>query len=117
MQLIARNGSHDGCSSLEDVIARYRRLDRIVEEVRTTGRLAIRPGGHRDGIAVMVGRRGQIIFANAGTHRLSIARHFRAPCEVNVCVVHAGAVASGAWRDQLGVSQALGRTAAAQKPN
>lgn len=118
MQMIARTGGHDGCSSLEDVVARYARLDRIVAEVRQTGRLAIRPGaGDRDGIAVMVGRRGQIIFANAGTHRLAIARHFRVPCEANVCVVHAEAVASGAWRERVRASQELGATLAAPKPH
>ncbi len=71
----------DGCLTLEDLKARYDRLDALFETVKARGKLdsaherltcsrAIEP----DGVMVHVGRNGEAIFGTAGHHRLAMSQ-------------------------------------------
>jgi hypothetical protein len=79
LDYIARHGPLDRCSSLEDVIERYRQLDGIFEQVRSEGRLRtvleVDPDGFRErgGILVHLGPGRSFVFGGAGCHRLAMA--------------------------------------------
>ncbi|MBM9593844.1 hypothetical protein [Roseitranquillus sediminis] len=94
-------------STRDDVVARYARLDPLVERMRAGGCFDPPPGGlarYRgvDGVMVAVGRGGELIFAHSGAHRLSLAKCFGLPrIPVNVCAVHGEALRSGAWKRLL----------------
>lgn len=107
MGLIERSGRpRDGCSTLDDVVARYERLDAMFEDARARGRLAAKnelPGlSFREfgGVIVHVDRGGSPLFGRKGNHRFAIARilgHDRMPAQVGV--VHVGALPG--WRVRI----------------
>ncbi|HEU5149617.1 MAG TPA: hypothetical protein VFU19_03925 [Iamia sp.] len=76
----ARGRAVDGCQDRSDIVARYRRLDRIFQQVEGDRRLMAHceraPGAFRevDGIYMHFDRRGRPIFGLGGCHRLAIAR-------------------------------------------
>jgi hypothetical protein len=78
--LVERNGVQDDCRSREDVLSRYQALDGLYEVVRRDQRLRPRSEvvvkGYRElgGILIHVGRDGEAIFGNSGSHRLAIAQ-------------------------------------------
>lgn len=75
-----KNGSFDGCKSLEDVVRRYNRLDQLFEEVKRTRVLKtqkqLNPSNKSEqgGIYVHIGRNNMLIFGGGGVHRLAIAQ-------------------------------------------
>lgn len=96
----------DNCSSLDDLAERYRRLDRMFEQLRTDRRLRTRrelPGrSFRElgGIYIHVDRSGKPLFGGGGFHRFAAAQILgftRAPAQVGV--VHSAALPG--WRSAL----------------
>lgn len=75
-----KNRPADGCQSLEDIIARYNRLDQLFEEVKRTGAFKtqkqLNPSAENEqgGIYVHIGRDNKLIFGGGGFHRLAIAQ-------------------------------------------
>jgi hypothetical protein len=71
--------SASGCTTREEILERYARLDAIFEEVRRAGALSSvqrRAGLFRretDGVQIHLGRGGEPIFGETGTHRLAMA--------------------------------------------
>lgn len=102
-QIEASGGSYDGCSTLDDIVRRYERLDIVFEQVRREGRLrtrrevssrAFRESG---GIVVHVGRGGTALWGRDGSHRLAMAMVLKLrtlPAQVGA--VHADAL--DCWR-------------------
>lgn len=112
---IERRGTLDGCATPEDVQARYAVLERIARDCESGLGLAtqqqIKATAFREdgGIAVVVDRRGGVVFAGAGNHRLFIAQYFaldRIP--VCVCAVHPACVRNGTWAELVARSRLLG---------
>jgi hypothetical protein len=68
-----------GCRTREDVLRRYRLLDRIFAEVHAAGGFSDQARREMlfrrdpDGIQIHVGPKGQLIFGAHGTHRLAMA--------------------------------------------
>lgn len=78
-QISRRGGRYDGCESLEDVIARYRRLDTIFTRVQEEGQLRSSsslgaPFRETGGVLIHFDRHGTPIFSGRGAHRLAMAR-------------------------------------------
>ena len=104
MRLIAERGRPvDRCSTLEDVIARYERLDAIYDEVLREGRLKPRAelshGAFRErkGILIHVSRHSTPIFGGSSNNRFAMALALGLPAmPAQLGVVHAQAVRS--WR-------------------
>ncbi|MDI7924613.1 hypothetical protein [Ferirhizobium litorale] len=105
MDIIAKRGGKqaDGCRTLDDVIARYDRLDKIFETVQSERRLRsvkeIDPKaiGEAGGIYIHIDRSGRPVFGLGGAHRLAIARILKLdsfPAQIGV--VHPGGVRK--WR-------------------
>jgi hypothetical protein len=93
----------DGCATLEDVEARYRRLDETFERCRREGRLLRReelpgrPFRENYGVVVHISRDGEPLFSWHGCHRLAIARILELPeMPAQVGVVHPDALPT--WR-------------------
>lgn len=104
MRCIAeRGGRYDGCTTYNDVVRRYERLDAIYEQVRAEQQLRCsselsRSFGESHGILVHFDRCGKPIFGNRGIHRFAIARVLQlSSIPVVVGVVHPKALAAG-WR-------------------
>jgi hypothetical protein len=79
MRRITSGGPLDGCSTLDDVKARYDKLDALFETVRREGRLRTREelGRRRrekGGVYVHIGRNNRPVFGAGGCHRLAIAQ-------------------------------------------
>jgi len=88
------------CATRADILRRYERLDIIFEEVRRTG--ALRSMQRRkglfqresDGVQIHLGRGGEPIFGETGTHRLAIALVLGLPCiPASLGFVHESALA------------------------
>jgi len=79
MSLINRYGSYDGCSSREEVIDRYRKLDKLYERTKALGRLKSKEELDEDsfreegGILMHIGPSGELFFGGNGNHRMAIA--------------------------------------------
>ncbi len=79
MSLINRYGSYDGCSSREEVIDRYRKLDKLYERTKVLGRLKSKEELDEDsfreegGILMHIGPKGELFFGGNGNHRMAIA--------------------------------------------
>jgi hypothetical protein len=114
LEIIAIKGHADGCRTLSDLDRRYHQLDAIALEVELHHRLKsqreISPSAFREkgGINVAIGRNGDIIKLEGGTHRLAIVKHFCLPA-VPVCVrlVHEDFVRTGGFRDLLSAPKTL----------
>jgi hypothetical protein len=81
LRLIAERGRPvDGCSTLDDIVARYARLDEIFDQVRRENRLRtrgqVKPTCFRErkGVYVHVGRGNQPIFGGGSNNRFAMAR-------------------------------------------
>ncbi len=80
MRRIARDGIFDGCTTLDDVRARYAGIDAMYDEIARSRRLQPmheRPDafrGEHGGIYVHVDRHGAPLLAGNGNHRLAIAQ-------------------------------------------
>lgn len=105
---IEKYGKFDGCANRGDVIERFRTLDKIIKDCRSGNGLLpqsrVNPSANRErgGIAVAIGRNGDVISASAGLHRLSIAQFFDLD-EIPVClsVVHPAALRNRKWEKHL----------------
>lgn len=78
-QIEKRGGRYDGCSTIDDVVNRYRRLDVIYDQIRKDGRL--RSSGEfgwrfreTGGVVIHFDRNARPIASGRGAHRLAIAR-------------------------------------------
>jgi len=97
-RVIARNPGADGCRTEADIIKRYQRLDKLIEEIRLGGEIR---ADWRDGIFVGVSDVGEIVLCRAGFHRLMLARAMGLPyINAHVGFVHRDAVVSGLY-DEL----------------
>ena len=92
----------DGCRTVEDVDARYARLDELFRQAREEGRLRTcwelddSCRGERRGIRVHLDRHGRFLFAGNGTHRLAIARILDLPVvPVGLMTAHPDAIRDG----------------------
>ncbi len=103
-ELIQKHRVHDDCKTMEDVLQRYERLDRVIFDIRSIGFLRmskIQKGVFREsgGVYVHIGRNGEYIFGLGGCHRLAIAQALeleRIPVQVGV--VHKEAITNGHWK-------------------
>lgn len=104
--LMEKYGELDGCRTLQDVEARYQRLDSLIAALRDGESFKTREelGGLREfgGIYIHVGRSGELIFGGGGCHRLAIAQALELRCvPAQVGVVHAEALQNGEFRKLL----------------
>ena len=106
LRRIHRFGVADGCTTLDEVIGRYERLDRVFAVVARERRLRprdeVRPGAFREsgGVYVHFSRDGRPLFGVGGFHRLAMGLALdleRIPVQVGV--VHRAGV--GRWRERL----------------
>jgi len=102
MRLITERGRPvDRCATLEDVIARYERLDEIFDQVRREGRLRTRaelsPNAFRErtGILIHISRHNTPIFGRSSHNRFAMALALDLPViPAQIGVVHKEAVRS-----------------------
>jgi len=79
MGLIEERGAYDGCSKLDDVVGRYRRIDTMFDQMRADGRLrtrrelSSRAFRERGGVPVHIGADLESVFSGNGQHRLAAA--------------------------------------------
>ena len=122
MRAVAKGKRPDGCTSREDVVARYEALDRVFEEVQRRGRLLTRaelPEYFRrehGGILIHIGRDGTLLRASGGMHRFAIAKILDLPeMPAQLGAVHREAVRRNLLpplrRSVLMRQQGAGRTA------
>ena len=110
-----RPGWNHGCSTLEEILERAARLEAMIDELRTTGRMRSRAEleplafRERGGVEVCVGRDGTIIKASNGDHRLAFAQALDlAAIPVCLVAVHPEALRNGAWQRVAAESDRLG---------
>lgn len=100
--MIAERGQFDSCRTMDDIIARYEKIDALYSEIRKNGfrdNTLWRFGTPRlpEGVYIHVDRHGEPIFGAIGNHRVGIARALgltRIPAQLGV--VHPGALDSNA---------------------
>lgn len=81
LDMIGREGVFDGMRTLDDVKARYKRLDEIYEQVkkerrlRNASELGVARGRNREGhgITIHLDRTGKPVFGESGCHRMAMA--------------------------------------------
>lgn len=104
MERVQKQGKADGCRTYEDVVERFRRLDRLIDDMRATRRL--KPPreiyGPEDrwesGIVIHIARDGEPIFGRRGHHRLAIAQLLElSDIPATVGIVHVKAVRDGTF--------------------
>ncbi|WP_375260019.1 hypothetical protein [Citreimonas sp.] len=103
VEQIGRGLAPDGCRSREDVLARYRRLDRIFEETRARGRLLDMdelPDFHyrraHGATLVHIARDGTCLRSGGGAHRFAIAHILDLPeMPAQLGVIHPEALKAG----------------------
>jgi hypothetical protein len=76
---IAKHGVSDGCTTLDEVRARYNRLDHLFEDAAKNGRFRTRAElgkgrSERGGVMMHINRDGLPLATGQGTHRFAIAR-------------------------------------------
>lgn len=96
---IGVRGSKDGCTTLEEVIRRYRQLDMIYEQVKRERRIRTRseiePRAFREagGIYIHINRDNRTVFGDGGCHRLALAQVLEIPeIPAQLGVVHPNAL-------------------------
>ncbi|MFD0980807.1 hypothetical protein [Tropicimonas aquimaris] len=106
MSDVHRKGSADGFSTVEEIKARYARMDALFEDIRRSGRMKTRAEldsylrREHGGVYVHIARDGTPLKAGGGTHRLIIAKLLglrRMPAHLGV--IHAEAVRNGLMKD------------------
>lgn len=102
-EIAEAGGSYDGCTNLEDVMARYATLDAVFEQVVSERRLRTRRELDRSlfreegGVIVHVTRTGEPIWGSNGSHRLAMARALGLPSmPAQLGVVHLDSITH--WR-------------------
>ncbi|MGR3493762.1 hypothetical protein [Citreimonas sp.] len=103
VEQIGRGLAPDGCRSREDVLARYRQLDRIFEETRARGRLLDMdelPDFHyrraHGATLVHIARDGTCLRSGGGAHRFAIAHILDlAEMPAQLGVIHPEALKAG----------------------
>ena len=101
--LVEERPGTDGCFGMNDIVARYARLDEMFAQITNEGRLRSArefSRGRREegGVLVHFDRTGQVLFGGGGMHRLAAARiaGLRSiPAQVGA--VHPAGI--GTWRD------------------
>lgn len=79
MEKINTYGSYDGCSTHEEVIDRYRKLDNLYEQTKALGRLKSKEELDEEsfreegGVLMHIGPKGELFFGGNGNHRIAIA--------------------------------------------
>lgn len=97
---IERNGSYDGCQTIDQLHGRYAAIDEMFERVKSERRIRTRRelNGRRafrelGGIRVHIGPRCEPVFGGAGQHRLAMAQVLRLPeIPAQLGVVHPDAL-------------------------
>jgi hypothetical protein len=93
LQAIAKHGTVDYCTSREELVERYQRLDDVFGKVQNERELKLEEevgGSFVDNISVSITRTGGFLLATGGAHRLAIAQLLRLPSiEVYVLARHA----------------------------
>jgi hypothetical protein len=98
-------GRVDGCLTMDEVVARYQRLDETFEQVRVEGRLWSRaelgePLRETGGVVFNIARDGSPVFGAAGCHRFAMALTLRLEVmPAMVGRVHPGIL--GQWRTKF----------------
>ncbi|PRY25999.1 hypothetical protein CLV78_10192 [Aliiruegeria haliotis] len=102
MEDVRRKGSADGCRSLEEIEERYRKIDRLYEELQRTRHFKNRSEldsyfrREHGGVFIHVTRYGTPLKAGGGVHRLTIASILeleRIPAQLGV--IHPDAIRDG----------------------
>ncbi|SMF57907.1 hypothetical protein SAMN02982989_0657 [Xaviernesmea oryzae] len=110
LQYLERGHGSDGINSLDDIVERYKKLDKFIALVRRDREAAfktrqqIKPGNFREaaGILVNIDREGDLLFGMRGCHRLAVAQSLNLRCiPVQLGIVHADAVRNGTWRKNI----------------
>ena len=107
--MIRTRGQFDSCRNMDDIVARYQKVDALYSDIRENGfrdETVLGRSGPRlpEGVFVHIDRTGAPIFGAIGNHRVGIARALgltRIPAQLGV--VHPDALDSGAlanYRDQ-----------------
>lgn len=105
MDLIAERGSYEKMRTVEDVIARYERLDRVYDEIcearyfKTRKELGLTWWSERGGIYGHINRQGEFLRFHDGNHRFAIAQCAGlTEIPVQVGIIHRDAVKAGVIR-------------------
>lgn len=91
-------GNFDGCRSLDDVKARYKRLDEVFSHLQDGGdylaMAQLGSSGFREvgGVMFHIGPKGEPVFAGAGAHRLSMAISLGLTIPAQIGLVHRHAI-------------------------
>ena len=94
MAKIKVQSRYDDCGSLDEVVARYRKLDRFYQHLVNGGRYhtmyELKPNNFREqgGVHINIGRNGELLFGGGGCHRLAIAQILKLPqipAQIGVC--------------------------------
>ena len=101
-EVIAKRGAFDSCATLDDIKARYQRIDALYQNIREHGfrdDTQHQWGTARlpEGVFVHIDRHGDAIFGAIGNHRMGIARALGLPrIPAQLGVIHPSALKSGA---------------------
>ncbi|MGM0769377.1 MAG: hypothetical protein ACQEV6_15255 [Pseudomonadota bacterium] len=91
-------GHFDGCASLDDVKARYRRLDDLYRSIEAKGRFLsveqLMPDSFREvgGVVFHLGPDGVPVFGGGGTHRFAMAIALELTIPAQLGLVHRSAL-------------------------
>lgn len=106
LDLIEKKGPVDGCSNLDDIVARYKKLDQLYHKLKNSGksflpRKKMNRWNFREegGVLFHIDKNNNPIFGNDGLHRISIAKILeleKIPAQIGVVHVDALSV----WRDK-----------------
>jgi len=82
--MIADRGQFDSCRSMDDIHARYAKIDALFDDIRTNGyrdetRMKLGTPRLPEGVFIHIDRHGQPIFGAIGNHRMGIARALGLP--------------------------------------
>lgn len=103
-EMVKTRGQFDSCRTMEDIVARYQRIDALYADILKNGyrdETVHRLGSPRlpEGVYVHLDRHGDPIFGAIGNHRLAIARALgltRIPAQLGV--VHPDAIERNALK-------------------
>jgi hypothetical protein len=97
LAMIAKHGRFDGCTTRDEIAARYKKMDRMYANIRANG--SMKPasefnGGfrERDGVLFHVGPDGSVCFGGMGHHRFAIAHLLRLTIPAQLGIVHSEAI-------------------------
>lgn len=106
IDMIEQYGQVDNCYGLDDIVARYEKLDNLIAYLRKGGRYLmsdeISDFREFEGVLIHIGRNGDPIFSGGGCHRMAITHCLNLnliPAEIGV--IHRFAFESGVWKSYL----------------